>query len=391
MRDYATKIDNTAPNATGILTAAEDNVRFSEMENMVTTAGITLDGATDTDLTMLAQAMSRYASGGVVCQDTGGANTHVLGSVGAFILPKAYFKGMVVMFYPAGTNSGPATVNVNSIGAKQVYNSTGAALAAGDIVVNTFTMMSYDPTLNSGAGAFKLSPWSMPLRTVGDGVPVYEGLAAGRHKVRSLMAGTNITIDLVESPAASGEYKIRITSTGGGGGGTLTDGDKGDITVTAAATVWTIDNNVVDNAKAADMPANSLKGRLTTLGDPQDLNGTQAASIMPDAASGVKGMVTPNGNVNQFYNGLGGFSTPVNTFAIYPNPGCYTLLNGISNLIADIGNQKNATGVGSWFSLAGITLPAGVWQLTGNVITGPNNGLGGGEPANYTYQFLRTA
>lgn len=368
MRNFIDKLDNTAPNATGILTAAEDNVRFNELEYAVSTSGIALDTDTDTDLRMLAQAMARYASGGVVCQDTGAANTHILSSNGQFVLPKAYFKGMVIMYYPAGTNSGAATANVGGIGAKQIYNSVGGALVAGDIVANTFTMMAYDPALNGGSGAFKLSPWSMPMRTVGDGTPVYEGLALGRHKIRSLMAGSNITIDLVESPAASGEYKIRITSTGGGGGGTLTDGDKGDIVVTSSATIWTIDSNVVTNAKLAQMPANTMKGRLSTLGDAQDLTGTQAMSIMPDAVSGVKGAVTPDGNVSHFLNGTGLFSTPPASFPVYPAPGSYTIKFSSSGGIGgSIGLTKNATGTGSWLSDNAISLPAGVWLFVNNV------------------------
>lgn len=54
----------------------------------------------------------------------------------------------------------------------------------------------------------------------GGGVDVYAGIADdGAHHIRSLMAGSNITLDLVESPADSGEYKIRIASTAGGGVG----------------------------------------------------------------------------------------------------------------------------------------------------------------------------
>ena len=393
MRDFATKIDNTAPNASGILTADEDNVRFRELENIVSTAGMTLDGPTgpDTDLNMISQAIARYASGGVVGQDTGGADTYVIGSIGSFILPKSYFKGMMVIFYPGAANTGPSTINVNSIGTKQIYNSIGGALVAGDIAASTLTMLLYDPTLNSGAGAFKIAPWSMPMRSVGGAVDVYEGMKAGRHKIRSLMAGTNITLDLIESPASSGEYKIRITSTGGGGGGTLTDGDKGDITVTSSGAVWTIDPDVVDNTKAANMPANTFKMRLSTLGDPQDLNGSQAMSILPDATSGVKGAVTPDGNPAHYLNGQGNWTTPSASFPIYPAAGSYTMIvkNSSSALNGFVGQTKNATGTGSWAS-SNITLPGGVWLMISGFVIREFNGGNENNPAEALF-FQRVA
>jgi hypothetical protein len=43
-----------------------------------------------------------------------------------------------------------------------------------------------------------------------------------------------------------------IDPIGSGGGGGISDGDKGDITVSSTGTVWTIDNNTITNAKMAD-------------------------------------------------------------------------------------------------------------------------------------------
>lgn len=397
MRNFSDKLDNTAPAASGILSAEEDNVRFRELENAVTSAGIALDGPTGPDsggLYMLAQAMARYASGGVLCKDTGAADTHVLGTVGSFVLPKAYFDGMMIIWYPAGTNTGAATVNVNGIGSKQIRNSVGGVLVAGDIAANTLTMAVYDPAANSGAGAFKLSPWSMPMRSVGDGVKIYEGIGAGRHKIRSLMAGSNITIDLVESPAASGEYKVRIASSGGGGGGTLTDGDKGDIIVTESAAVWTIDANVVDNTKLATMPANTLKGRRASVGNAEDLTGTQAATILPAADVGVKGLVTPDGDATHYYDGTGHFTKPPVSFALYPEVGSYTMRTGTIDGAADVGSIKSATAWAVTTGLeatVGVSLPAGFWQMTAcqvNYIWGTSFELGASA---YLYMFLRTA
>ena len=60
-----------------------------------------------------------------------------------------------------------------------------------------------------------------------------------------------------------------INQTGGGG---ISDGDKGDITVSGTGTVWTIDNSAVTYAKIQDVAQTKLIGRTnTSSGPPQEI------------------------------------------------------------------------------------------------------------------------
>lgn len=120
---------------------------------------------------------------------------------------------------------------------------------------------------------------------------ISDGVEAVQDVVGAMVvAGANMVINYDD---AANTLTFASTGGGGGGGGGVTDGDKGDIVVSTdlvTADTWTIDagavgttkiaDNAVTNAKAADMAANTIKGRLSTLGDPQDLTASEVAGIV---------------------------------------------------------------------------------------------------------------
>lgn len=79
--------------------------------------------------------------------------------------------------------------------------------------------------------------------------------------------GANITF------STNSNGQLVISSSGvGGGGGPISDGNYGDVTVSGAGTIFTINNNVIGNSKLAQMAQGTVKLRPSTagLGDPTD-------------------------------------------------------------------------------------------------------------------------
>lgn len=76
--------------------------------------------------------------------------------------PSAYATGNLFSFVASGTNTGAATINLNSLGAKSITKQGSTALAAGDIVSGQVYLIEYDGTrfqlLNpSGLGVSSIS------------------------------------------------------------------------------------------------------------------------------------------------------------------------------------------------------------------------------------------
>jgi hypothetical protein len=99
-------------------------------------------------------------------------------------------------------------------------------------------------------------------------------------------AGQAMIVDFVGTgvSAAYAAGKVTVTINGVVG---LTDGDKGDITVSGTGTVWTIDAASVTNTKLANMANATVKGRATAgTGVPEDLT-LDTGLVMTGTALGL--------------------------------------------------------------------------------------------------------
>jgi hypothetical protein len=113
--------------------------------------------------------------------------------------------------------------------------------------------------------------------------------------------------------------------------GGVSDGDKGDITVSGTGATYTIDNNVVTFAKMQDIATTSFIGRITaSTGDPENLTGTQATTLLDAFTSSLKGLAPASGG------GTSNFLRADGTWAAPPGGG-----GGISGV--DISKNSGAT------------------------------------------------
>jgi hypothetical protein len=98
----------------------------------------------------------------------------------------------------------------------------------------------------------------------------------------------------------------------GGGGGGISDGDKGDITVSSSGATWTIDNGAVSYAKMQDVSAASKligRGSASGSGDPQEItigtNLTMSGTTL-SAAGSIAGSTGSTDNAIIRADGTGG-------------------------------------------------------------------------------------
>ena len=139
MQDFTTKT-----NRLSTLDASEFNNLAQELEHVISSLNEPLDG---TLTNQLAKAIASYASSGDYYTDSGTANTYVLTVVGSREAPSGFFTGMRVAFLATNANTGASTINVSSLGSRNIVGIDGtSALASGDISTGQITRLWYDGT-----------------------------------------------------------------------------------------------------------------------------------------------------------------------------------------------------------------------------------------------------
>lgn len=167
---------------------------------LFTDFGAGTDGAIDQNT-----ATRKAQDSSAITGTAGGTDTYTLSLTPAL---DAYRSGQTFEVIFTNANTGAATLNVNSLGAKAIKKNGSAALIAGDIAAEQVISLTYDGTnfqiIGGGMAAF--APLASPALT---GNPTAPTQAAGDRSTKianTLWVGTEITNNAIVANAAAKLY-----------------------------------------------------------------------------------------------------------------------------------------------------------------------------------------
>lgn len=129
--------------------ATELNQQVDELENIISDTGQTPSAG---DLDQVGKGIVNYVAHGDFYTDSGIADAYVLSALGSKQSPTVYADGFKARFIVDNTNTGASTVNVATLGVKDIVKN-GVALSGGELAVGDEVTLRYD----DGNSRFELS------------------------------------------------------------------------------------------------------------------------------------------------------------------------------------------------------------------------------------------
>lgn len=248
---------NTGTNDTKFITPLKLNELTGKKADLQTTNKDNLVSGINEVNTNLNQHIAQMTNHIRYSNDTGSANAKVI--TFSDNAPTSYIEGMAVSFKNNVQNTGATTVNINGLGAKNIFKSNGSNLTSGSLIANSVYTIRYNGTaffLQGEGGEYGTATPSQVLSgyTIGTDSGILNGSMINRGTVGSTIA-------------INGTYTIPQGYHDGNGKVTQSVSTKSAQTYTPRATNQTISANQY------------LTGAQTILGD-SDL-------VAPNIKSGV--------------------------------------------------------------------------------------------------------
>lgn len=198
-------------------------------------------------------------------------------------------------FAPGGGGGSVTSVGISVSG-------SGISVSGSPVTASGVIALTIGAAL-SALGALTPANAKLPYYTGASSAALADFTAAGISMVGAVNAAAQTALltefagsakGLVPASAGGTTNFLRADGTWSappGGGGSLTDGDKGDITVASSGTSWTIDAGTITLAKMANLAANSIIGNNTGVSaTPIALTASQVKALLAIASSDVSGL-----------------------------------------------------------------------------------------------------